>query len=147
VKFWKIDVANLQRNLDRLSGVIRHSGARMVFITQAVRFPRHWKGVDTFDPDAVDALLDRLRADKTYAYDLEEISCLNQRLAVFRSVEVCRKKDVPVITILDEIEALGEAGRKPIFVDMGHLTWQGDEFVGTLVARKLTALGLLSASE
>jgi hypothetical protein len=143
VKFWKIDVGTLQKNLDRLSVVIRHSGARMVFVTQAIRFPRHWKGVDTFDPNAVDALLDRLRNDRSYAYDTEEISCLNQRLAVFRSIEALRKKDVPVINILDEIEALGQDGRKPIFVDMGHLTWQGDELVGRLVGQKLAALRIM----
>jgi len=143
VKFWRIDVETLQKNLERLSGVIRHHGARMVFVTQAIRLPRHWKGTDTFDPDAVDRLLDRLKNDKSYAYDTEEISSLNQRLAVFRSIEVLRKKDVPVINILDEIEALGVEGRKPIFVDLGHLTWQGDEFVGKLVGQKLAAMHLM----
>ncbi len=143
VKFWKIDVDRLRGNLERLSRVIRNSGAHMVFVTQAIRLPRYWKGVDTFDPDAVDALLDRLRADKTYAYDTEEISSLNQRLAVFRSIELCRRVSVPVISILDEIEALGVDGRKPMFVDLGHLTWQGDKLVGTLVAQKLAALGIL----
>jgi hypothetical protein len=143
VKFWKIDVDRLDKNLERLARVIRNSGARMVFITQAIRLPRHWKGVDTFDPGAVDALLDRLRSDKTYTYDTEEISSLNQRLAVFRSIELCRRVNVPVISILDEMEALGVDGRKPMFVDLGHLTWQGDHMVGTLVGEKLQALGVI----
>src|SRR5262249_36409764 len=34
VKFWKIDVDRLQGNIERLSRVIRNSGARMVFVTQ-----------------------------------------------------------------------------------------------------------------
>lgn len=142
VRLWRIDVQNLQRNLDRLSGVIRHSGARMIFVTQVLRFPRQWKGVDTFDPDAVEALLERLRTDRLYVYDTEEISALNQRLAVFRSIEVCRRKDVPIIDLLGEFEALGDAGRKPMFIDLGHLTWQGDAMVGTLIGQKLAALGL-----
>lgn len=146
VKFWKIDVQRLQGNLERLARVVRKSGTRFVFITQAIRLPRHWKGVDTFDPNAVDALLDRLRTDKSYAYDTEEISALNQRLAVFRSIELFHRVNVPVINILDEVEVLGEDGRKPIFVDLGHLTWQGDHLVGRLVGEKLAALGILSST-
>jgi len=145
VKFWKIDVKRLQDNLERLQRVVKHSGARFVFITQAIRLPRHWKGVDTFDPNAVDALLDRLKNDSSYVYDTEEISSLNQRLAVFRSIERFKTLDIPVINILDEMEALGVDGRKPMFVDLGHLTWQGDHLVGKLVAEKLAALGILSS--
>jgi hypothetical protein len=146
VKFWKIDVQRLQGNLERLQRVVRKSGSQFVFVTQAIRLPRHWKGVDTFDPNAVDALLDRLRTDKTYAYDTEEISALNQRLAVFRSIELFRRLNVPVINILDEVEALGVEGRKPIFVDLGHLTWEGDHLVGKLVGEKCAALGILPKS-
>ena len=146
VKFWKIDVDRLHGNLDRLTRVVRKSGSQFVFVTQAIRQPRHWRDVDTFDPNAVDALLDRLRTDKSYAYDTEEISMLNQRLAVFRSIELFRTLNVPVINILDEFEALGVDGRKTMFVDMGHLTWQGDHLVGRLVGEKLAALGVLPKS-
>jgi hypothetical protein len=108
-----------------------------------IRIPRQWKGVDTFDPNAVEALLNRLRDDKSYAYDTEEISALNQRLAVGRSIELFRRINVPIVNILDEVEALGPDRRKPMFIDLGHLTWEGDDFVGKLVGRKLAALGVL----
>lgn len=145
VKFWKIDVERLQGNLERLQRVVRKSGAQFVFITQVIRLPRHWKGVDSFGPGAVDALLDRLRTDTSYAYDTEEISMLNQRLAVFRSIELFRRLNILVINILEEFEALGVDGRKDMFVDMGHLTWQGDHLVGKLVGQKLATLGVLPA--
>jgi hypothetical protein len=143
LRFWKIDVPQLHASLTQLSDAVKRSGARMVFVTQVIRFPRQWKGVDTFDPDAVDALLDKLRSDRAYTYDTQEISCLNQRLAVFRSIELCRRLNVPVVSILDEFEALGDEARRPLFLDMGHLTWQGDRLVGTLVGKKLAALGIL----
>jgi hypothetical protein len=143
LRFWKIDVAQLHASLNHLSQSASRSGARLVFVTQAIRFPRSWKDVDTFDPNAVEALLDRLRSDPGYAYDTEEISSLNQRLAVFRSIELCRRLNVPVIDILEDVEALGGEGRRPLFLDMGHLTWQGDRLVGQLVAKKLAALGVL----
>ncbi len=143
VKLWKIDVKQMQDNLERLTRVVRRSGAQFVFITQVTRTPRTWKGVDTFDANALEALLGRLEADKSYAYDIEEISALNQRLAVSRSVELFRRLNVPIINILDEFEALGVEGRKPLFIDLGHLTWQGDHVVGKLVGQKLAALGML----
>jgi len=143
VKLWTIDVKQLHANLDRLVRVVRHSGAQFVFVTQVVRIPRQWKGADTFDGDAVEALLNRLRTDTSYVYDTEEISALNQRLAVDRSVELMRRLNVPVINIRDEIEALGPDGRKPMFIDLGHLTWEGDHLVGRLVGEKLKALGII----
>jgi hypothetical protein len=143
VKLWKIDVKQMQDNLERLSRVVKRSGTQLVFITQVTRTPRTWKGVDTFDGNALEGLLDRLQADKSYAYDTEEISALNQRLAVARSIELFRRLNVPIINILDEVEALGVEGRKPLFIDLGHLTWQGDHFVGKLVGQKLAALGVI----
>jgi hypothetical protein len=143
LKFWKIDVSRLNGSLTRLSRSVQQSGARLVFVTQVIRFPRRWKGIDTFDPNAVEALLEHLRRDPSYAYDTQEISALNQRLAVFRSLELCPTLNVPVINILDDLEALGEDARKPLFLDLGHLTWQGDRLVGTLVGKKLAALGIL----
>jgi hypothetical protein len=143
VQFWKIDVERLRGNLDRLSQDVRRSGARMVFVTQVIRFPRFWKGIDTFQPAAVEALLDRLKQDPAYAYDTYEVSALNQRLAVLRSVEFCRALDVPVIDILNEFEALGDAGRARLFVDLGHLTGEGDDLVGRLAGEKLKALGVV----
>ena len=118
-------------------------GAQFVFITQVTRTPRTWKGVDTFDANALEALLGRLEKDKSYTYNIEEISALNQRLAVARSAELFRRLNVPIINILDEVEALGVEGRKPLFIDLGHLTWQGDHLVGKLVGQKLAALGIL----
>jgi hypothetical protein len=143
VKLWKVNIKQMQDNLDRLARVVKRSGAQFVFITQVTRTPRTWKGVDTFDVNALEALLSRLESDKSYAYDTEEISALNQRLAVLRSVELFRRLNVPIINMLDEVEALGVEGRKPLFIDLGHLTWQGDHFVGKLVGRKLAALGVL----
>src|SRR5207253_9129437 len=61
-RFWKIDVQQL-RHFVELSRAVRTSGARFVFVTQIVNFPRTWKGVDTFDDHADEALLDRLKAD------------------------------------------------------------------------------------
>lgn len=143
VKLWTIDVKQLHANLERLVRVVRHSGAQFVFVTQVVRIPRQWKGVDTFDGDAVEALLNRMRTDKSYVYDTEEISALNQRLAIDRSIELMQRLNVPVINIRDEIEALGPDGRKPLFIDLGHLTWEGDHLVGRLVGEKLKTLKIL----
>lgn len=143
VKLWKIDVKQMQDNLERLTRVVRRSGSQFVFITQVTRTPRTWKSVDTFDANALEALLSRLETDRSYAYDTEEISALNQRLAVARSIELFRRLNVPIINILDDVEALGVEGRKPLFIDLGHLTWQGDHFVGKLVGQKLAALGIL----
>jgi hypothetical protein len=134
--FWKTDVNEL-RHFTELARLVRESGSRFVFVTQVVRFPRMWKSVDTFDYHAVDALLDRLRADKQYVYDPIEISALNQRLAVFYTIDLCRQHDIPVVNILDRVEALGEAGRADMFMDLGHLTIEGDRVVGELIARGL----------
>ena len=135
--FWKIDVNELRRHSTTLAREVRSGGARFIFVTQVVQFPRMWKGVDTFDYHAVDALLDRLKADREYVYDATEISALNQRLAVFYTIDLCRNDGIPVISILDAVEALGEAGRAEMFMDLGHLTVKGDKIVGELIGRSL----------
>ena len=136
-RFWKIDVDALRRNLTDLAREIRSRGGSFVFVTQAVKFPRMWKGVDTFDYRAVDALLDRLKADLAYEYDVVEISALNQRLTVADTLRLCSESRIPVVNILDPIEALGEGGRAELFMDLGHLTVKGDKVVGELVANRL----------
>jgi hypothetical protein len=136
-RFWKIDVNMLQRNFIQLAREVRSRGTLFTFVTQAVRFPRMWKGVDTFDYVAVDALLDRLKADSHYVYDVTEISALNQRLAVLFTLGLCKENGIPVINILEPIEALGEVGRAELFMDLGHLTVKGDRFVGELIAKHL----------
>lgn len=138
-RFWKIDVTQL-RNFTELARKVRASGSRFVFVTQIVRFPRMWNGIDTFDYHAVDALLDRLRTDHHYVYSVNEISALNQRLAVFYTIELCLQNDIPFINILEPIEALGEAGRADLFMDLGHLTVRGDRTVGQLIAERLNLL-------
>ena len=141
-RFWKVDVNQL-RHFVELARAVRASGARFVFATQVVRFPRLWKGVDTFDYHAVDALLDRLKTDRGYAYNVTEISGLNQRLALFYTLELCRQHDIPVVNILDPVEALGESKRAELFTDLGHLTVKGDRMVGELIAKGLTKRGEL----
>ena len=89
-------------------------------------------GVDTFDYRAVEALLDRLRADNTVVYDVNEIGPLNQRLAVLRSLDICRQNAIPVIDVLPDVDALAEGDRKSLFLDMVHLTWKGDQFLGQI---------------
>jgi hypothetical protein len=144
-RFWKVDLQQL-RNFVELSHSVRDRGARFVFATQIVRFPRMWKGIDTFDYHAVDGLLDRLRADRRYSYDVTEISALNQRLVVGYTIEQCRAEHIPVINILEPIEALGNAGRAELFTDLGHLTVKGDRTVGTLIAKGLESLGEFAKS-
>ena len=134
---WKIDVNELRRHFTSLAREVRSRGARFVFVTQVIQFPRTWKGVDTFDYQAVDALLDRLSADRHYVYDVNEISALNQRLAVLYTLDLCRDNDIPVINILEPIEALGETGRAEVFMDLGHLTVKGDKIVGELIGKRL----------
>ena len=136
-RFWKIDVNVLRRNFVELAREVQSRGGRFVFVTQVVRFSRTWKNVDTFDHDAVDRLLDRLRADRQYVYDVNEISALNQRLAVFYTIDLCREHNIPVINILEPIEALGESGRAELFMDLGHLTVKGDQIVGELIGKRL----------
>lgn len=135
-RFWKVDVQQL-RNFVALAKSVHESGARFVFVTQIVRFPRMWKGVDTFDYHAVDALLDRLKSDRGYTYDVTEISALNQRLVVDYTIDLCRQQQIPVVNILDPIERLGEGGRAELFTDLGHLTVKGDRIVGDLIAAGL----------
>ena len=96
-----------------------------------------WKGIDTYDYQAVDGLLDRLKADRHYVYDVTEISALNQRLAVAYTVDLCRQFHVPVVNILDDVDALGDGGRAEMFMDLGHLTVKGDKVVGELIAKRL----------
>jgi hypothetical protein len=140
-RFWKVDLNQL-RHFVELARAVRSSGARFVFATQVVRFPRMWKDVDTFDYHAVDALLDRLQADRSYSYNVSEISALNQRLALFRTIEMCQQLNIPVVNILETVEALGEA-RAELFSDLGHLTVKGDRVVGELIAKGLKAVGEL----
>jgi len=138
-RFWKIDTKQL-RHVVELAQDVRDAGAHFVFVTQAVRFPRRWKNVDTFNADQDDALLERLRGDPHYSYDVTEISALNQRLAVSSTLDLCRRYQIPAIDILDNVEALGDAGRAGLFSDLGHLTVKGDRFVGELIAARLTAM-------
>jgi hypothetical protein len=135
-RFWKVDLRQL-RNFVELSRSVRASGARFVFATQIVRFPRMWKGIDTFDYHAVDALLDRLKSDRSYSYSVTEISALNQRLALGYTKELCREQNIPIVDILDPVEALGDAGRDELFTDLGHLTVKGDRLVGQLIAKSV----------
>lgn len=139
-RFWKIDVKRLKNNFKALVDEVRNRHIRFVFVTQVVRFPRVWKGVDTFDYRAVDALLERLKADPQYEYDATEVSALNQRLAVGYTVQLCRENNVPVIDILGAVEALGDAGRHEMFSDLGHLTPKGDRIVGELVGARFRLL-------
>jgi hypothetical protein len=138
-RFWKVDINQL-RHFVELSRAVRASGARFAFATQIVRFPRMWKGVDTFDYQAVDALLDRLKADRSYAYNVTEISALNQRLALRYTMELCRQQNIPVIDILAPVEALGESARGELFTDLGHLSVKGDRMVGQLIAKSIGEL-------
>jgi hypothetical protein len=138
-RFWKVNLNQL-RHFVELSRAVRASGAKFVFATQIVRFPRMWKGVDTFDYRAVAALLDRLKADRSYAYDVTEISGLNQRMALRYTMELCRQQNIPIADILDPVEALGEPARNELFTDLGHLTVKGDRMVGQLIAKSIGEL-------
>jgi hypothetical protein len=136
-KFWKIDVGTLRTSFNELAREVRRGGTRFVFITQVIRFPRMWKGVDTFDFQAVNTLLDRLKADPRYVYDVTEISALNQRLAVLYTLGLCQDQGVPAINLIEPVEALGDAGRAELFMDLGHLTVKGDRVIGGLIASRL----------
>ncbi len=133
-RFWRTDLVQVRKGFRQLQEAITPS-ARIVFVTQVIRFPRMWKGVDTFDRGAVSELLDRLHADRAYAYDVTEISALNQRMTLDYELEMCREFNIPVINILGEVEALGDAVRAELFLDLGHLTPKGDRLVGDLVAK------------
>ncbi|MBI3491761.1 MAG: hypothetical protein HY047_08280 [Acidobacteria bacterium] len=135
--FWKSDLRALRKNFTGLAHDVRASGSRFVFVTQIARFPRMWKGTDTFDYRADAALLDRLRADRHYVYDASEISALNQRMVVSYTIDLCRENNIPVINILDTIEALGETRRAELFIDLAHLSVKGDRMVGELIANRL----------
>jgi hypothetical protein len=135
--FWKIDVKDLRVYFSALARAVRNDGSQFTLVTQVIRFPRMWKGVDTFDYRAVDALLDRLKRDKQYVYSAEEISALNQRLAIDWEIAYCRSENIPVINILDAVEALGDERRGELFVDLGHRSVKGNAFVGELIARSV----------
>ena len=47
---------------------------------------------------------------------------LNQRLAVLYLIELCKNYNIPYINILNDIENLGEAKRKSMFLDYIHQT-------------------------
>jgi len=136
-RFWKIDLDQLRSSFTQLVQDVRGRGTRFVFVTQVIRFPRIWKGADTFDLHAVETLLARMKADPHYTYDMKEISALNQRLAIAYTIGLCRQLQVPVVNILEPVEALGNAKRDDLFQDLGHLTVIGDRFVGGLIANTL----------
>jgi hypothetical protein len=139
--FWKSDLGALRDNFTTLAREVRGDGARFVFVTQVLRFPRMWRGLDTFgDYHAVEAFLDRLKADPHYTYDAYEVSALNQRMAVGYTIELCRQLDVPVVNILQPVEDVGEAVRDEMFLDIGHMTVKGDRIVGELIAHNLRLL-------
>lgn len=135
--FWKVDLTDLKKDFPQLARDVRDQHGQFVFVTQVVDLPRTWKGIDTFDYHAVDALIDRLKADPTYVWDINEISMLNQRLALGYTLELCREHTIPVMSVLDDMEALGEAKRAEMFVDLVHLSVKGDRFVGGLIASRL----------
>ncbi len=143
--FWVIDLPNLKNNLLGLNAECVKSGSKFIFITQAMNFPRFFRGVDTFNYEKVLNLLNFLKDDREYKYDNEEIRMLNQRLAVFYSIELCEKHDIPYINILNEIEGLGDAKRDEMFVDFIHQNANGDIVLGELIGRKLN--DLLTQSE
>ena len=138
--FFRLDATQVRRPFAALAQTARGQDARFVFVTQVVNFPRMWKGVDTYDYEAVDRLLVRMQADPQYDYDVQEISALNQRLTVAYTVALCRELDVPVINILEAVERLGAAQRAEMFMDLGHLTAKGDRIVGKLIADEFLAL-------
>lgn len=140
-RFWQIDLDRLRSSFSQLVEKVRNRRARFVFVTQVIRFPRRWKGVDTFDRHAVETLLAQMRADPGYEYDMKEVSALNQRLTVSYTIELCRQLRVPVVNILEPVEAVGEGGRDELFVDLGHLTVAGDRLVGGLIAKGLPLPG------
>jgi hypothetical protein len=46
-------------------------------------------------------------------------------------------QNIPIVDILDPVEALGESARYELFTDLGHLTIKGDRLVGQLIAKSL----------
>ncbi len=140
VRFWKIDVDRLAENFARLLEDVRASNGRFMLVTQPINFPRYHRGVDTFDFNAVNRLIESLQSDPAYLYDTFEISALNQRLAVARQIELARKHQVFVVDILDEVEEFGDAGRKQIFTDLGHRTQRGNQVIGKLIGAKVHSL-------
>ena len=93
---WKIDVDRLSSNFAALAESVSASNARFILVTQPIRLPRYHRGVDTFDFDQVDRLLDSLQHDPMYVYDTYEISSLNQRLAVAREVQLAKELGIPM---------------------------------------------------
>jgi len=139
-RFWKIDTGALREHFSAFAHRVTDDGATLVFVTQVIDWPRMWKGIDTFDYAAVDRLLDRLRADDHYAYDVQEISALNQRLAVAYTIALCDQLHVRVVDIRGDVESLGDRGRREMFLDLGHRTVKGNAVVGTLIADTLAAI-------
>ena len=104
VKLWKIDVKQMQDNLDRLTRVVRKSGAQFVFITQVTRTPRTWKASIRSTPTRSKRcsvgwnpifVRVRHRGDQR----AESAACGD------RSVELFRRLNVPIINILDEVRS------------------------------------------
>ena len=138
--FWVIDLPNLKNNLLGLNAECVKSGFKFIFITQAMNFPRFYKAVDTFNYKKALNLLNSLKDDRQYKYDNEEIRMLNQRLAVFYSIELCEKYDIPYINILNEVENFGDAKRGKMFSDFIHQNANGDLILGELIGGKLDNL-------
>lgn len=125
-------------------GVVETGVFAFVFVTQPTRFPRYHRGIDTFDFDQVSQLLDALQADRRCVYDACEISALNQRLAVARQLQLAHHAAIPVVDIVLDVEAVGQAQREPMFDDLAHRTWMGNQFIGELIG---TRLGLMMAPD
>ena len=140
VRFWQIDLDRLSNNFLSLARNVQVSGATFVFVTQPTRFPRHHRGIDTFDFDQVSQFLDSLQRDRTYVYDTYEISALNQRLAVARQLQLARSAAIPVVNVLSEVEAVGQERREEMFYDLAHRTWRGNQFIGELIGTKLRVM-------
>ncbi len=138
--FWIIDLSELKNNLLELNKEVLKSGARFIFITQAINVPRYYKGVDTFNYKDILSRIDSLKNDPNYSYDAFEISALNQRLAVFYTIEFCEKYSILYINILNEVEILGSIERNEMFTDMGHKTFKGNSILGKLIGHKLNNL-------
>ena len=138
--FWIINLPELRNNFLGLNAECLKSGSKFIFITQAMNFPRFYKGADTFNYKEVLNLLSSLRYDAAYKYDNEEIRMLNQRLAVFYSIELCEKYNIPYISLLNEVEKLGDIKRGEMFSDFIHQTYIGDSVLGELIGKKINNL-------
>lgn len=137
---WVIDLQNLRSNFLDLNAECTNSDSKLIFITQAMNFPRYHKGVDTFNYKNVITLLNSLKIDINYKYENEEIIKLNQRIAVFYLIELCEKYNIPYIDILNPVEDFSHAKRHEMFVDFIHQTAKGDIILGELIGGKLNNL-------